>query len=178
MTEVPREQIKAPLTFIESAQDRRHRYFYNQANELIGEQLPTRQVIATHRNAQGELLEKISTLGALPELTHWDSALIEKLIAETAQKKETFELDARGQCVAYTDAEKIKTTQRFDAAGRKISSTTGDKTNTVTFDALNRVIKESHRSGLEINTRYAPCGQVESETRTDTLGAASPKEIV
>lgn len=160
-----------PEMIEESTQDRHHRYFYNDANQLIGEQVPLGQVIAYERNAQGELLKKITTLSPLPTLIYWDAALI----AGAAQKIETFKLDARGQRLQHVNAEHSVSVQTWDAGGRIIESRCDDETKISVWDPLNRLIKESHSSGLERRKSYAPCGKIESDTLVDRIAGSPPR---
>jgi YD repeat-containing protein len=160
-----------PEIIEEPLKDRRHRYFYNDANQLIGEQLPLGQVIAYELNAKGELLKQTTTLAPLPVMTYWDAALI----ADAGQKVETFKRDARGQCLQYVDAENIVRLKTWDAGGRIIESSHGGETKQSVWDPLNRLIKKSYSSGLERTKTYAPCGHLASDIKVDTITESQPR---
>lgn len=159
----PLQRDEANLSPALSNADRHHRYFYNEAHLLIGEQLPSGHVVAYELNPQGEILKKRTTLAALPRLNTWyiDEA--------TAVTEERFELDARGQCLFFSNTEQQVTKQTWDAAGRQSTQTVGDETIAYAWDACNRKTQESHSTGLTIHKTYAACGKIARETQLDTL---------
>lgn len=154
-----------------SHEDKRHRYFYNDANHLIGEQLPLGQIIAYERNAQGELIKQRMTLNSLPPISTWNA----QLFNEVPHKVDAFTLDARGQCLQHVNAENITRTQTWDAAGRLIERSCEGETQSSVWDPLDRLVKENLSSGLCRTKSYAACGKVACETLIDTLHESQPR---
>lgn len=156
---------------IASVKDHHQRYFYNEVHHLIGEQTPSRQVIIYQRNLKGELLNKIITLASFPAIVHWNS----KEFFDVSHKKQSWLLDARGQCVQKKDEESNVTDLSWDAGGRLIEHHCGDLIQVSGWDALNNLIEEQCNSGLKINKSYAPCGQVASEIKRDVIARSTPR---
>ncbi len=164
-----REKARANLDklpqIIESEEDKHHYYFYNKAHELIGEQFPSGQVIAYQRTTLGDLKTLTTSLGSLPKITHWN----EDLLVSIPTKKESYQLDSRGQCKEHINAESIKKSFLLDAEGRIIASNCGEENTRFTWDLMSRLIEEQHSSGLQIIKAYAHCGKVASELKKDLL---------
>jgi YD repeat-containing protein len=171
LKEEHRAALSSPPEFSESPNDKHHNYFYNDAGHLIGEQTPLGQLIAYERTAQGALLKKSTTLDPSSRITHWDPAVV----ANAAQKTDSFRLDARGHCLEHINAELSATTQRWDAGGRLIEQSCGGETETCDWDALNRLTQKSHSSGLEVTKSYAPCGALASESQTDLIAGTKAR---
>lgn len=154
--------------------DRIHRFYFNEAKHLIGEQTPTEQVIVYKRNSQGELKHKITSLGAFPEVKDWNEKVISQEILTIPHKTESFTVNALGQCQEHTNSENITTTHTRDAGGRLIKTSCCDKTEMFAWDAMDRLLKESQSSGLEVTKSYAPCGKIASVEQIDTLAKDAP----
>jgi YD repeat-containing protein len=171
LTQEQRTTLTSLPELKESKRDRLHQYFYNEAHQLIGEQIPLGQVIAYERTVQGELLNKRTTLAALPVMTDWDDSLV----TSVPYKTECFKLDARGQCLEQINAEQNATTNRFDAAGRIIELSFGGETEVSTWDVSNRLTNMQHSMGLELTKSYSPCGSIACETKRDLIAGTDPR---
>ncbi|MFA6301790.1 MAG: hypothetical protein WC627_01480, partial [Legionella sp.] len=171
-TEIQRLDLEYPPEVEQSTEDREHKYFYNEASHLIAYQNPYGQVITYKRNAQGDLLQKTTSLVALPAIVHWD----EQLLTGVAQKSEAYVLDARGRCLQHTNAEHAIKTQVWDAGGRITQSSFGGEIQSCDWDVMNRLKKETSSNGLVIKKTYAPCGKIESIIKTDEISkSANPR---
>ncbi len=113
VTAEQRAVFQVPPDAIPTAKDRHQRFFYNEVNQLIGEQSSSGHVVIYQRNLNGELLNKITTLSLFPALSHWNAPYF----LDALQKKQSFVLDARGQCLQQIDEELNVTHHSWDAGG-------------------------------------------------------------
>ncbi|TAK76845.1 MAG: RHS repeat protein, partial [Gammaproteobacteria bacterium] len=155
------------LPVIPSDEDRKHAYFYDLAKYMVGEQLASGHVLAYHRNLKGELLDDITYAAPRDPISDWDAINFE-LTDEDAQQ--TYELNARGQCLVQYDAENYETQLYWDAAGRLVSKIREEDTESYDYDELDRPTTDVQVSGLEIQRRYHPTNKVEEENRSNVNG--------
>lgn len=145
--------------------DRLHKWFYDADKNLIGEQLPSMEVIGYSRNARGDLLIEKTTLGPVPAIENWQS----DLFVSEPYTIDTYELDARGQCLRHTNAEQAITIQVHDAAGRLVEERVGSYNRKIQWTLANQISEEIHSSGLSITKEYAACGKIAALIKRDTL---------
>ncbi len=157
-----------------SKKDRHHRYFYNKDGSKRAELTPIGQVIVYERNKNGGLQEKKKFVTPQDIQGEID---IDKLISSNNDEKDVYVLDARGQCKEHTDAEKIVTRSEYDAGGRLKVTKKGTLVIEKEYDELDRVISESHSTGLEIERQYHPNGKLNYEAKTDRLSSAESQEL-